>query len=235
MTMIADPSASATMRHAMVASQLRTNAVSDQRIVAAMAEVPREAFVPAESQAIAYRDTALPLGEGRWMNPPMATGRLLTEAYLEPTDRVLLIGAAGGYTAAVLSRIVTSVVAVEEDAALVALADNALADMPKVEIVAGPLNAGHADGGEVVQLYISDLFASVTPDVKRLRGFEKISLKPGETTRVSFEISARDVAFVAKDLSWTVEAGEYEVNIEELKSRFSITESKTFNQVKKIL
>ncbi len=96
-------------------------------------------------------------------------------------------------------------------------------------------NVGNVEGKEVVQLYISDLFASVTPDVKRLRGFEKISLKPGETTRVSFEISARDVAFVAKDLSWTVEAGEYEVNIEELKSRFSITESKTFNQVKKIL
>jgi protein-L-isoaspartate(D-aspartate) O-methyltransferase len=164
MTMIADPSASATMRHAMVASQLRTNAVSDQRIVAAMAEVPREAFVPAESQAIAYRDTALPLGEGRWMNPPMATGRLLTEAYLEPTDRVLLIGAAGGYTAAVLSRIVTSVVAVEEDAALVALADNALADMPKVEIVAGPLNAGHADGGPYDVLVIDGAIETV-PDV----------------------------------------------------------------------
>jgi len=164
MTMIADPSASATMRHAMVASQLRTNAVSDQRIVAAMAEVPREAFVPAESQAIAYRDTALPLGEGRWMNPPMATGRLLTEAYLEPTDRVLLIGAAGGYTAAVLSRIVTSVVAVEEDAALVALADNALADMPKVEIVAGPLNAGHADGGPYDVLVIDGATETV-PEV----------------------------------------------------------------------
>ncbi|MEQ8580894.1 MAG: glycoside hydrolase family 3 N-terminal domain-containing protein [Marinoscillum sp.] len=96
-------------------------------------------------------------------------------------------------------------------------------------------NVGNVEGKEVVQLYISDLFASVTPDVRRLRGFEKISLKPGETTRVSFEISARDVAFVAKDLCWTVEAGEYEVNIGELKSRFSITESKTFNQIKKIL
>jgi len=91
------------MRHAMVASQLRTNAVSDQRIVAVMARVPREAFLPADVRGIAYRDTALPLGRGRFQNVPIATGRLLTEAYLLPTDRVLLIGAAGGYTAAVLA------------------------------------------------------------------------------------------------------------------------------------
>ncbi|MEQ8474253.1 MAG: glycoside hydrolase family 3 N-terminal domain-containing protein [Marinoscillum sp.] len=96
-------------------------------------------------------------------------------------------------------------------------------------------NVGDVEGKEVVQLYISDLFASASPDVRRLRGFEKISLKPGETTRVSFEIRARDVAFVAKDLCWTVEAGEYEVNIGELKSRFSISENKKFNQVKKLL
>ncbi|MDE0878279.1 MAG: protein-L-isoaspartate O-methyltransferase [Sphingomonas bacterium] len=147
MTMIADRTASETMRHAMVASQLRTNAVSDQRVVAAMAQVPREAFVPADVAAIAYRDTALALGDGRWMNPPMATGRLLTEAYLEPTDRVLLIGAAGGYTAAILARIVAGVVAVEEDAALVAVARTALADKAKVTIVDGPLDTGHAEGG----------------------------------------------------------------------------------------
>ncbi len=54
-----------TMRHAMVASQLRTNAVSDPRIVTAMARVPREAFLPADVRAIAYRDTAVPLGHGR--------------------------------------------------------------------------------------------------------------------------------------------------------------------------
>ena len=99
MMMTADPSAYQTMRYAMITSQLRTNAVSDQRVIAAMAQVPREDFVPDDVRAIAYLDRPLPLGMGRQMNPPVATGRLLTEAYLEPTDRVLLIGAAGGYTA----------------------------------------------------------------------------------------------------------------------------------------
>jgi protein-L-isoaspartate(D-aspartate) O-methyltransferase len=134
------------MRHAMVASQLRTNAVSDPRVVAAMTQVPREAFLPVEAQAIAYRDTALPLGGGRFQNVPIATGRLLTEAYLLPTDKVLLIGAAGGYTAAVLAELVASVVAVECDASLAALARNALAGNEKVTLVEGALEAGHADG-----------------------------------------------------------------------------------------
>jgi protein-L-isoaspartate(D-aspartate) O-methyltransferase len=131
------------MRHAMVASQLRTNAVSDPRIVAVMARVPREAFLPADVRGIAYRDTAVPLGRGRFQNVPIATGRLLTEAYLLPADRVLLIGAAGGYTAAVLAGLVAEVVAVESDPALAALAREALADYPNVTLVEGPLEVGH--------------------------------------------------------------------------------------------
>ncbi len=138
--------ASETMRHAMVASQLRTNAVSDQRILVAMNTLPREAFVPADVRPLAYRDTALPVAGGRAINLPMVTGRLLTEAYLEKNDRVLLIGAAGGYTAAILAQIVADVVAVEVDAALVALAREALAGTSNVTIVEGPLAAGHAEG-----------------------------------------------------------------------------------------
>ena len=135
-----------TMRHAMVQSQLRTNAVSDPRVVTAMARVARETFVPEAARALAYRDTAVPLGNGRALNLPIATGRLLTEAYLLPTDRVLLIGAAGGYTAAVLAGLVQSVVAVESDADLAAHARAALAGIGNVELVEGPLEHGHAAG-----------------------------------------------------------------------------------------
>ncbi|MGW8135767.1 protein-L-isoaspartate O-methyltransferase family protein [Sphingomonas zeae] len=144
MTNSNDSSNFAAMRHAMVASQLRTTAVSDQRVVAAMARVPREAFVPEALRPVAYRDGTLDLGQGRAVNLPMATGRLLTEAYLEAGDRVLLIGAATGYTAALLAGIVTQVIAVEENADLVAAARTALAGETKVEVVQGALNAGHA-------------------------------------------------------------------------------------------
>lgn len=134
------------MRTAMVASQLRTNAVSDPRVIAAMAAVPRERFVAADRAPLAYRDALLSLGEGRFANLPIATGRLLTEARLVASDRVLLIGAASGYTAAVLARIVAAVVAVEVDPALVARARAALVGEDRVTIVEAPLAAGHPEG-----------------------------------------------------------------------------------------
>ncbi len=135
-----------TMRHAMVASQLRTNAVNDVRVVEAMARVPREAYLPAGHRAIAYRDTLLPLGNGRRQNSPLATGRLITEARIGAADHVLLIGAAGGYTAAVLAALAGSVVALEEDETLLAIARAALAGTDKVSLVEGPLAAGWAAG-----------------------------------------------------------------------------------------
>lgn len=150
------------MRHAMVASQLRTNAVSDARVVAAMDSVPREAFVPADAQAIAYRDTAVPLGHGRAQNVPIATGRLLTQAELRATDRVLLVGAAGGYTAAVLSHLVDSVVALECEPALAAAARTALADATNVTVVEGPLEAGHAAGAPYDVLVIDGAVEAVS-------------------------------------------------------------------------
>lgn len=136
----------AAMRQSMVDSQLRPNAVSDPRVVAAMAAVPREAFLPDALAPIAYADVKLPLGPGRTTNMPVATGRLLTEAALRPGDRVLLIGAAGGYTAAVLGALVASVVAVESDPALAATARTALAGMPNVTLIEAPLQDGHAAG-----------------------------------------------------------------------------------------
>ncbi len=132
------------MRHAMVASQLRTNAVSDARVVEVMARTPREAFLPPEHRAIAYRDTLLPLGNGRKHNSPLATARLLTEAQVRAEDHVLLIGAAGGYAAALLSGLAASVVALEEDDSLIAVARGALAGFANVELVSGPLNQGWA-------------------------------------------------------------------------------------------
>jgi beta-glucosidase len=90
-------------------------------------------------------------------------------------------------------------------------------------------NTGTRDGKEVVQLFIADQYASITPDVKRLRGFEKINLKAGESQKVTFAIAPRDIAFVAKDLRWTVEKGDYEVSVGTLKAKFTLSENKTFD------
>ena len=151
------------MRHAMVASQLRTNAVDDPRVVAAMAMVPREDYLPAASASLAYRDTAIPLGGGRMLNVPMATGRLLARAGLRADDRVLLVGAAGGYAAAVLARIVSQVTAVESDPALAEQARRALAGLSRVRVVEGALAAGDS-GGAPYDLLMIDGAIEHLPD-----------------------------------------------------------------------
>jgi len=170
MTTSNDSSNFDAMRHAMVVSQLRTTAVSDQRVVAAMARVPREVFTPEALRAVAYRDGTLDLGHGRAINLPMATGRLLTEAYLEAGDRVLLIGAATGYTAALLAEIVAGVIAVEERPELVAAARTALAGEPKVEIVEAPLKAGNPAAAPydvlVIDGAVEELPAALVEQVK---------------------------------------------------------------------
>ncbi|MEK7342361.1 MAG: protein-L-isoaspartate O-methyltransferase [Pseudomonadota bacterium] len=128
-----------SMRAAMVESQLRTSDVDDQRVIAVMARVPREDFVPAERRAAAYIDRPVPLGQGRALNPPLVIGRLLKEARIETGDKVLLIGAASGYSAALLGELGALVTAVEEEAGPDVRATGAT-------LVRGPLTAGAADG-----------------------------------------------------------------------------------------
>lgn len=133
----------AAMRSAMVESQLRTSDVSDPRVIAAMAHVPREDHVPPARRASAYIDRSVSLGNGRAINPPLATGRLLNAAAIEPGDKVLLIGAAGGYCAAVISAMGARVVAVEQDDLL----DGKRKELPGVTWIDGPLAKGAASHG----------------------------------------------------------------------------------------
>lgn len=136
-----------SMRTAMVESQLRTSDVDDQRVIAAMAKVPREAYVPAERRSMAYVDRPIPLAGGRALNPPLVTGRLLTEAQIAPGDKVLLIGAATGYAAALLVDMGAVVTAVEEEGVLEIA-------VPGITVVRGALNAGAADGAPYDVLFI---------------------------------------------------------------------------------
>jgi protein-L-isoaspartate(D-aspartate) O-methyltransferase len=131
----------ADMRAAMVDSQLRTSDVTDPAVVRAMASVPREAHVPAAFASVAYMDRAIPLGEGRALNPPLVTGRMLVAADIQPRMRVLLIGSATGYMAALLAALGAKVHAVEEQAELMATA-RAATKSADVHWIEGPLTAG---------------------------------------------------------------------------------------------
>lgn len=130
------------MRKAMVVSQLRTTDVSDPRVIAAMSHVAREDFVPAVSRSVAYSDRGVSVGERRSLNAPLATGRLLNTAELSQEDNVLLIGAATGYTAAVLAQLAGSVVALEQSGKLATKAKGNLSALDNVRVE----KAKHVEG-----------------------------------------------------------------------------------------
>ncbi len=129
------------MRAAMVSNQLRTNKVNDPRVVTAMKVVARERFVSAERAALAYVDVPIPLGHGRALNSPLLTARLIAESAIEPGEKVLLIGAATGYAAALLQELGANVTALEVDESLAAIGKAA-----GLRYVVGPLEAGWRKG-----------------------------------------------------------------------------------------
>lgn len=139
----------AALRTKMVDGQIRPNDVTDHRILDAMLSVPREAFVPGALKPLAYLDQNLKLnGAGRAMLQPMVQGKMLQQAGIRPSDRVLDVAAGTGYLSAIASRLAGSVVALEEDAELAASARTALAGIgaANVEVVVGPHTKGWPAG-----------------------------------------------------------------------------------------
>ena len=116
-------SAFATARQKMVDGQVRTNDVTDRRILDAMLTLPRERFVPEDKQALAYLDLDLDVAEGgsakRFLIKPMLTAKLLQAAEIAATDKVLVVGCATGYAAALVAMLGANVTATESDSRLV--------------------------------------------------------------------------------------------------------------------
>ena len=146
---------SSVARRAMIDGQLRTNEVNDPTLIAAIAAVAREDFVPANRAAAAYADRAIAMNGGRAINPPLATARLIAEAGIHAGDRVLLIGGATGYAAAIVAGLGAQITMVEDSAELVALARPELAHhAPSATIVEGPQAAGAPAGAPYTHLLI---------------------------------------------------------------------------------
>jgi len=128
-------------RRAMVDSQLRPEAVTDRGVLAAMATVERERFVPESARALAYFDRPLRLSDDRAMMPPAALGRLLSELAPRGGERALVVGSGTGYAAALLKAIGLDVVGLESDETLAKSAREA-----GIDTVVGDLAAGWAKG-----------------------------------------------------------------------------------------
>jgi len=122
----------ATARQKMVDGQVRTSDVTDSRILDAMLDVPREAFVPEAQQPLAYLDLDLDVGGGgtrRYLLTAALTAKLLQAAEIKNTDNVLVVGAASGYVAALAAKIAARVTATEGEAALASQAASTLAGL----------------------------------------------------------------------------------------------------------
>lgn len=133
----------AAARLNMVESQLRTNKVTAPAVIDAFLAVPRELFVPSALRGIAYVDEDIPLGNGRALMEPMVLARLLQLAAIRPGDKVLAVGCATGYAAALLAGLSGSVIALECDKRLAAIARDLLAKLGAgAQVVEGALAEG---------------------------------------------------------------------------------------------
>jgi protein-L-isoaspartate(D-aspartate) O-methyltransferase len=125
----------------MVERQLRGRGISDERVLAAMSEVPRELFVPLRRRRRAYADRALSIGQGQTISQPWIVAAICQALELDGGERVLEIGTGSGYSAAVLSRLAAEVISIERIATLAAGAERVL-----TEVGAGNVEVIVADG-----------------------------------------------------------------------------------------
>ena len=134
------------LRKAMVDSQIRPNKVIDDRVIAAFMNVPRERFVTKNMQNLAYIDEDIHLSGGRFIVEAMVMARIIQTLALDTSQSVMLIGAGTGYTAALLSSLAGSVIAIETRAQMVEKAQQAVAslDIGNVAVIKARLQDGYA-------------------------------------------------------------------------------------------
>ena len=157
------------VRRAMVDGQVRTSDVTNLDLIDAMLDIPREAFVPERLAAFAYLDLdlALPTSDGvaRYLLKPVVTAKLIQAADIGVKDRVLVVGSATGYSAAVVSRLAAAVVALEQDPGLADMAQTVLRRLGFVTVapVTGRLVGGWA-GAAPYDVILVEGGAETIPD-----------------------------------------------------------------------
>ena len=137
----------AAARRSMVESQLRTNKVTDLRVLEGFSSVPREDFVAKAVRGVAYLDEDIDLGGGRFLTEALVLARMIQAAAIGAGDIVLEIGGATGYGTAILARLAATVVALESDSQRSARAGAALSELTIDNVVAieGPLPQGYPE------------------------------------------------------------------------------------------
>jgi len=152
-------------RASMVKHQLRRRGIADSRVLAAMGEVPREAFVPDANKKHAYADGALPLSHGQTISQPLMVAMSVEALRLEGDETVLEVGAGSGYQAAVLSKLAKKVYAIEIIPELVANARLALDSLgiDNVEIICADGRKGWPDGAPYDGIVVAAAAEEIPP------------------------------------------------------------------------
>jgi protein-L-isoaspartate(D-aspartate) O-methyltransferase len=152
-----------TGRRAMVETQIRKRGVASARVLEAMSTVPRHEFVSAEFQNDAYADKPLPIGEGQTISQPYMVAAMTEALELTGSERVLEIGTGSGYQAAILSRLVSQVISVENHTSLALSAQERLSRLgyANVHVHNGDGSAGLPDAAP----YDSILVTAGAPEI----------------------------------------------------------------------
>jgi len=156
----------AKARATMVASQVRTNDVTDLALQGAIGEIPREAFTPKSLHALAYADTTLEVAPGRHLMDPRTFSKLAQAAAVKPGDLVLDIGCATGYSTAVLAKLAETVVGLEGDADLAGKAGATLSSLgiDNAVVTEGDPAKGLPDQGPYDVIFVSGGGVEVIPE-----------------------------------------------------------------------
>jgi protein-L-isoaspartate(D-aspartate) O-methyltransferase len=145
----------ARARENMIENDVRTNDVTDRRLIAALREVPREDFVSSESRELAYAGFSVPVGLGRHLMDARSFAKLVQAAAIKPSDRVLDVGCATGYASAVFARMAREIVALESEESFVKVAETALRGFANVRVVRGDLREGLPGKGPFDVVFIN--------------------------------------------------------------------------------
>jgi protein-L-isoaspartate(D-aspartate) O-methyltransferase len=157
----------ALARRNMIDGQLRPNRVTNSALLAALADLPRERFLPDRLKSVAYADDDVPLGAGRFLMEPMVLARLIQTLQPLPEDKALVVASGCGYGAALLARLVKAVVAVESDAGLAGSAGQTMKELGigNVEQVIGGLAGGAPSGAPYDVILIEGAVPAVPPTI----------------------------------------------------------------------
>ena len=181
-------------RERMVEEQLRRRGIADSRVLAAMGEIPREAFIPESQQRHAYYDGALPLSHGQTISQPLMVAMSVEALRLRGDETVLEVGAGSGYQAAVLSKLAKKVYAVEIIPELVAKARSVLEslDIDNVEIICGDGRKGWPPGAPYDGIVVAAAAEEVPPAlVEQLAEGGRLVIPVGGTWGQSLQVSVK--------------------------------------------